>query len=124
MGNNLPQKYNDSIFYKIKNFFLRLFGNKSDNLDEKVSNINNLNNNVNNNAEIIKPKEIGKNSISVMREENEKNREKEELLNQIEENTDLINNWSVERLLKLEKVYDEKIAQYDNEIAKLKGQEA
>lgn len=57
-----------------------------------------------------------------MREENEKNREKEELLNQIEENTDLINNWSVERLLKLEKVYDEKIAQYDNEIARLKGE--
>ena len=57
------------------------------------------------------------NSIDEMRRENKINREKENLLNQIEKDTSLIDNWSIERLLKLEKIYDEKIDNYDNEIA-------
>ena len=57
------------------------------------------------------------NSIDEMRRENKINREKENLLNQIEKDASLIDNWSIERLLKLEKIYDEKIDNYDNEIA-------
>lgn len=57
------------------------------------------------------------NSIDEMRRENKINREKENLLNQIEKDVSLIDNWSIERLLKLEKIYDEKIDNYDNEIA-------
>lgn len=57
------------------------------------------------------------NSIDEMRRENKINREKESLLNQIEKDVSLIDNWSIERLLKLEKIYDEKIDNYDNEIA-------
>lgn len=107
MENNLPQKYNEGIFSKIRNFFLKLFKKKSNIVD---------------NQPIIQPKEINKNPISMLRKENENNKEKEQLLNQIEENTELINSWSIERLLKLEKIYDEKITKYDNEIAKIKGQ--
>ena len=57
------------------------------------------------------------NSIDEMRKENKINRERESLLNQIEKDVSLIDNWSIERLLKLEKIYDEKIDNYDNEIA-------
>ncbi len=57
-----------------------------------------------------------------MRRENKINREKESLLNQIEKDVSLIDNWSIERLLKLEKIYDAKIESYDNEITMIKKQ--
>ena len=63
---------------------------------------------------------VTKNSINEMRKENRINREKEALLLQIEKNPELINNWGVEKLLKLEKVFDDKIKNDDEEIAKLK----
>ena len=62
------------------------------------------------------------NSIDEMRRENKINREKESLLNQIEKDVSLIDNWSIERLLKLEKIYDAKIESYDNEITMIKKQ--
>ena len=114
MGNNLPKKYNEGIFYKIRNFFLRIFGKKTNTVNENVVN-----------SEIVKPKqEMNKNSIDVMREENEKNREKEHALNQIERNLSLTDDWPIEKLIKLEKVYDEKIKKYDAEITRLKVKEA
>ena len=61
------------------------------------------------------------NSIDEMRRENKINREKESLLNQIEKDVSLIDNWSIERLLKLEKIYDAKIESYDNEITMIKN---
>ncbi len=45
--------------------------------------------------------------------------EKEELLLQIEQNPDIINTWPTEKLLKLEKIYDDKIEQYKKKIAVL-----
>lgn len=62
------------------------------------------------------------NSIDEMRRENKINREKENLLNQIEKDASLIDNWSIERLLKLEKIYDEKVESFDNEITMIKKQ--
>ena len=38
---------------------------------------------------------------------------------QIENNPDLINGWSIENLEKLEKIYDEIIEKYEQEILKL-----
>ena len=79
----------------------------------------------NDNEETIieeKVKENRINSINEMRKENKINREKENLLNQIEEDASLIDNWSIERLLKLEKIYDAKIESYDSEIAMVKKQ--
>ena len=61
-----------------------------------------------------------KNSIDEMRKENKINREKEVFLSQIEKKPELINNWPIEKLLKLEKIFDKKIEKYDEEIAKLK----
>lgn len=114
MENNLPKKYNEGIFYKIRNFFLKIFGKRTSIVNENVVN-----------SEIVKQEqEINKNSIDVMKEENTKNREKEHVLNQIERNLELIDDWPIEKLLKLEKIYDEKIKKYDVEIARLKIKEA
>lgn len=62
------------------------------------------------------------NSIEQMRKENKINREKENLLNQIEKDVSLIDNWPIEKLLKLEEIYDEKIKRLNEEIARLKKQ--
>ena len=61
-----------------------------------------------------------KNSIDEMRKENKINREKEVFLSQIEKKPELINNWPIEKLLKLEKIFYDKIENYDEEIAKLR----
>ncbi len=114
MKNNLPKKYNEGIFSGIRNFFLKIFGKKTNTINESVVN-----------SQVIKPKEIkDKNSIDIMKEENRKAKEREQVLNQIEKNLSLIDNWPVEKLLKLEKVYDEKIEQYDSEITRLKVKKA
>ena len=118
MESNLPQKYKDGLFSKIKNFFLRLFGgndNHSTSIDKTVTE---------NITENVKTVSQGKqkNTIDIIREENQKNREKEDLLLQIEKNPNLINDWSIEKLLKLEKFLDEEIAEYDKNIERLKGQ--
>ena len=53
MGNNLPKKYNEGIFYKIRNFFLKIFGKRTSIVNENVVN-----------SEIVKQEqEINKNSI-------------------------------------------------------------
>ena len=62
-----------------------------------------------------------KKSIDMIREENKRNREREKFLHKIESNPDLINNWSNERLMKLNAIYDERISQYNREIERLKN---
>lgn len=62
------------------------------------------------------------NSIEKMKKESKTNREKESLLNQIEKDVSLIDNWPIEKLLKLEEIYDEKIKRLNEEIARLKKQ--
>lgn len=115
MDSNLPQKYNNGIFSKIKRFFSGLFGNLKENTSIESTKIKeNESQNTN-----VKEENTVKNSIDIMREQNVKNREKEDLLLQIEKNPDLINDWPVEKLKKLEAIYDKKIEEYDKEIAKL-----
>ena len=58
-----------------------------------------------------------------MKKESKTNRQKESLLNQIEKDVSLIDNWPIEKLLKLEEIYDEKIERLNKEIERLKKQE-
>ena len=95
MESKLPKKYNDSVFSKIKEFFLKIFGKKNNNEETVVEEEN--------------VKENRLNSIEEIRKESKINREKESLLNQIEKDVSLIDNWPIEKLLKLEEIYDEKI---------------
>ena len=109
MENKLPKKYNEGIFFKIKEFFLKIFGRKNNN-EETVIEEENV-------------KENRLNSIEKMKKESKTNREKESLLNQIEKDVSLIDNWPIEKLLKLEEIYDEKIERLNKEIERLKKQE-
>ena len=109
MENKLPKKYNDSVFSKIKEFFLKIFGKKNNNEETVVEEEN--------------VKENRLNSIEEIRKESKINREKESLLNQIEKDVSLIDNWPIEKLLKLEEIYDEKIERLNKEIERLKKQE-
>ena len=109
MENKLPKKYNEGIFLKIKEFFLKIFGRKNNN-EETVIEEENV-------------KENRLNSIEKMKKESKTNREKESLLNQIEKDVSLIDNWPIEKLLKLEEIYDEKIERLNKEIERLKKQE-
>lgn len=114
MSSNLPQKYNDGIIHKIKTFIFNLLGKRNSKITNTIDNSE---------QETKKETRIeNKNSIELMREENERNREKETLLLKIEKNPDLIDNFPIEKLEKLEKLIDEKIAEYDDEIAKIKKQ--
>ena len=108
MKNKLPKKYNEGIFFKIKEFFLKIFGRKNNNEETVVEEEN--------------VKENRLNSIEEMKKESKINREKENLLNQIEKDVSLIDNWPIEKLLKLEEIYDEKIKRLNEEIARLKKQ--
>ena len=107
----LPREYNDGLFLR----FLKGVNKHSEKTNEIAT--ENINDSLQPKGEVTK-----KNSIDIMRKDNKTNREKEYVLFKIEENPELINNWSTEKLKKLEKIYDEKIAEYDIEIARLKRQ--
>lgn len=108
MENNLPQKYKNNLFEKIKSFFIRLFK-----LTERKEKIVNSTLAENNNL-------TSKNIVDTMKNESTNNTKREELLFQIEKNPSLIDKWPIEKLLKLDSIYEEKIKEYDNEIKKLK----
>lgn len=112
MKSNLPEKYDKGIFYKIKNFFLRLL--KKEQKEEKGQKKEDVVVKQENESENTE-----KNSIKSMKKEYTKSEEQEKLLKQIEADTSLIDNWPTEKLVKLEKIYDKKIAEYDREIARL-----
>lgn len=107
----LPREYNDGLFLR----FLKGVNKHSEKTNKVAT--ENINDSLQPKEEVKK-----KNSIDIMREDNKTYREKEYVLFKIEENPELINNWSTEKLKKLEKIYDEKIAEYDIEIARLKRQ--
>lgn len=113
MKYDLPQKYNNGFFSRIKRLFFVLFGIFNDTID-KIAN-----NNEKKSVDTSKI-EFQKNPIALMREQYIKNREKEKLLMQIEENPDIINGWSIDNLKKLEAIYDEIIQKYNDELASFK----
>lgn len=113
MESNLPEQYKEGIFSKIKKFFLKIFG-KNNKIPKEVNDISGSN-------KTKKVKQNTKNSIEIMKEENKKIRGQEEILSQIEENPELINDWSIDNLLKLAKIYDEKIEKCQKEILILKN---
>lgn len=119
MKEKFKQEQNAGIFYIIKKFFSKIFERNKKKALPKANNIINTNSNDIKN-ERIKDKEKRKTEIQIMQEEFNRNQEKETLLKQIENNPRLLNNWPIEKLERLEKLYDEKVVQLDNEIARLR----
>ena len=113
MDSNLPQEYNETIFDKIKNFFSRIFAKK-----EKTSSVQNTQNTSADNSEKVTD-DSQKTDIQILREETIKDIEKEELIKKIQEDPSLVSSWPIEKLRVIEKIFDEKIAQCEAELARL-----
>ena len=116
MMNNLPVKKKVSFIEKVKSFVLNLFNIKKDNIieeDKQIPIIKEIK--TNNFVETIKA-EVNNDFII----EREKDKEREEFLNKIEENPNLLYELSEEKLIKLEKYYDELIEKETLKLEKLK----
>ena len=117
MNNNGLIKYKESFIMKIRNFFKRIFS-KKDNQYNSIQEQTNLNISESNNEEkkdnfiselIVEDKEIN----NVIKKDN--------FLREIEGNEEMLNILSIDRLKKLEKYYDNVIAENDKKIKKLKA---
>ncbi|MBR2743889.1 MAG: hypothetical protein IKE01_01145 [Clostridia bacterium] len=112
MENNLPQKYNDGFFSKIRKFLHGIFyrkGKESKQIRENTQDNKDINNTDSNNT------------IDILKKENQKYWQKRDILLQVEKNPDVINDWPIDSLLKLEKVIDEEIAMCEKDISVLKA---
>lgn len=107
MNVNLPQKSENSFFSKMKNFFKKLFYKE--------------NNSIGQNAEVKKDKEINQsNTILEMRKESQNLRLKDDILEIVEKNPDIIDSLSKENLERLDKLCDDEIIKLDKELEELK----
>lgn len=112
----LPTIKKDSIFIKIKKFFMKLFGkeeSKEENFEED---------NFKNNTIIIEEKNKFVKTIKLLQNEsntNQNNNEKDELIKQLENDTSLLENLSIDRLEKLNNYYDELIEKEQMKLKKL-----
>lgn len=117
MNNNGLIEYKESFITKIRNFFKRLFGKKDNqynNIQEKSNvNISESINEENKDSFITELSVDDKKINSVI--------EKKNFLQEIEGNEEKLNMLSIDRLQKLEKYYDNIIAENDKKIKKLKA---
>lgn len=106
---NLPIKITDNVFYKIKNFFKKIFGFEKVNQKLKAVQENNeMTNEQNSFKENIKVHGIKEGSLEEIRMQENKNR----ILETFAQNTELLNNLTMDELIKLEAMYDEEIKKY------------
>lgn len=117
MNNNGLIEYKENFITKIKKLFKRLFGRKNEQYSniQEIS-INSINEFINNENKdnfiselIVDDKEIN----NVVKKDN--------FLKEIEGNEEKLNMLSIDRLKKLEKYYDNVIAENDKKIKKLKA---
>jgi len=113
MNNNLIE-YKESFITKIKKFFRGLFKK------EKNNNIQEISNDANN-VDINKEESQFLKEIRVDLSEIDKETGRNKFLKEIEGNEEKLNTLSIEQLEKLEKYYDNIIAENDKKIKKLKA---
>ena len=108
MENNLPTKYNDSLFAKIFNFFKNIFKK------QRVEVIKEINNQVEENSFRNDIKVDNNNCADYIQ-----NMNKEQFIEQFEKNPELLLNLTVEQLEKMDKYYDEILEEYEEKLKKL-----
>lgn len=108
---NLPIKQEKNVFWKLKNFFKKLFCK---------SEINFAINSESNNIEIEKSPDFSESLKEDVSYDFVSEIKKKEFLKEIENNPDLLKELSLERLEQLDSYYDEVIAEYKEKIDKLK----
>lgn len=117
MNNNGLIEYKENFITKIKNFFKRLFGRKN----EQYSNIQEISSNSINESINNEKKDKFITEIRVDDKEINNVVKKDNFLKEIEGNEEKLNMLSIDRLKKLEKYYDNVIAENDKKIKKLKA---
>lgn len=110
MNNNLPIKKENSIIFKIKTFFRKIF-----NKEDFTYKINNLDSESKNISDDKMEGNFGDNLKVEVSNEYVKELKKNDFIDEIEKNPDLLYNLSIDRLKKLEDYYDELIEK-DKEI--------
>ena len=118
MKNSLPQEYNNGFFYKIKIFFRNLFHKNKEIIKDDTSVSQTKTKIVKDNRDFVNELKVDSN-VSINFAEKE-----DAILQRIEENPDLLNDLSLEKLDEIEKIYDEKIAKLDANINKISIQNA
>ncbi|MBR3134168.1 MAG: hypothetical protein IKG56_01745 [Clostridia bacterium] len=120
MKNNLPQEYNNGFLYKIKSFFKNLFHmNKEIKNDDTSTNQTNIEINEDNKAFVNELKVDNNVSTNTSISDEEK---EDTIFKRIEENPDLLNDLSIEKLAEIERIYDKKISELDANINKISSQ--
>jgi len=118
MENNLPTKYKEGIFSKIKNFLKSIFG-KKDIIEPETNVIQPVplkakSETQENTINIEEQK--SKNTITMLREENQKQQNRKKIIDILIESPERIEELSEERLYELDRLCDEEIKENDNEI--------
>ena len=109
-NDKLPIEYENSFLKKIKQFFRKLFMKR--NVNQKISNTN-----------IKSKQELNrKNTITELKDNNVKNRLKNNVLEKIDENPELLETASIKRLEEINMMYDEQIKENDRKIEYLKNE--
>lgn len=111
MSNNLPEKYKNNIFYKIRSFIRNIFVKQQQVETEEIYN-DKTDGSVNVKVDSV---------VSVFGNEKSKTKTKEEIFNIIDSNPDVLEKLPTERLYELTKMYDEKILENDRQIKHLKS---
>jgi len=109
MTSKLPIKYKDGFFNKIKIFFISIF-KKNTIVNEQIEEIKE-------NKVEISSKET---EFDKMKVASSKVKVKDDILTLIDNNPELINTLSIDKLKELDSMYDEIIAENDRKINKLK----
>lgn len=114
MKNNelLPTIKKDSIFTKIKKFLMKLFGKEKTFEEDNLKNNNTIIEEKNNFVENIK---LSQNELNTIQNK----KEKDEFIKQLENDTSLLENLSIDRLEKLNNYYDELIEKEKMKLKKL-----
>lgn len=106
MENKLPEKYESNFFSNIRRFFSSIFRKKAVEEDKEVKTA----------VKSLRPKE---NSIESMKELSNKAKLKEDIMEIVEKNPELLRKLSIEKLEELDKMYDKVIAENDMKIKQL-----
>ena len=116
MNNNLPTVYDNSLFGKIKTFFRNIFAKKQvENIQEEKVEEQPVVEEVDN-----KKVQFQESIKAETNNEYAKEMKREEILDKIENNPDILNNLSIEKLEKIEELLEESIKQQEDKLAKLK----
>ena len=118
MENNLPKQYKKGFINTIKEFFFNLFHKKTDIQDNSEIKESEIIKNDNNKSSFINELKVDNN----IQNNSLNNNKGIDIIERIENNPDLLNELTIEKLNEIEKIYDDRIDFLDMKINELSKQ--